>query len=275
LAARIDSAPSQAPFAGLAQGSKIEPSLVAGQPHHELFFVVQQPALGDALARRRFYDTRTISTVTQNLAGGGSITVAFDYFNAAERTIVFARLTTLRQALNTILADIGNTSPFGSTLTFTVWNRLTGQTQTRLRRWFGNGNALTDYQMHIVRMGFQRARNAFNGTLPFENDFEGDGYAWTLAGCDIHLRPDFWAETSIKTQIGTLLHEMTHKYHWTGDRGYFHDPASLAAGPPGGPRPLPTYWKGNDDNISFSVNQLIGNADTYAGFLMDFYLTGV
>ncbi|MBI2804257.1 MAG: cadherin-like domain-containing protein [Planctomycetes bacterium] len=274
LAARIDSAPSQAPFAGLAQGSKIEPSLVPGQPHNELFFVVSQPALGDALSRRRFYDTRTSGTVTQNLAGGGSITVAFDYFNANERNTVFARLTSLRQALNTILADIGNTTPFGSTLTFTVWNRLTEQTQTRLGRWFGNGNRLSDYQMHIVRMGFQRVRNAFNGTLPFENDFEGDAYAWTFVGCNIHLQPAFWAQaTSVKLQIGTILHEMTHKYHWTGDRGYFYE-TSLDAGPPGGPRPLPTYWKGDDD-VNLSVSQLIGNADTYAGFLMDFYLAGV
>ncbi len=264
LDARITSPPALVPFT-LLEGPKLAPTLIPPQPHFELeLFVVQQsPRLSDALERRRWYDARSSGTIP---GGGETFTLAYDYFTTDERDRLLDRLTTLRGALNTMLADLGGTDA--------SWLGLTGQTRERLRRWFGNGNALSDSEVRTVRSYFQAVRNAFDGTLKFENAFDDSYLGWAFPGWDIHLGLPFWApDFSAKNQIGTLLHEMVHRFNWVTDKGYFYS-ASLDPGPPGGPRPGPTYWLGAVD-VNLTWRQLQSNPDSYAGFMMDYYLPGV
>lgn len=146
--------------------------------------------------------------------------------------------------------------------------------QDRLSHWFispGDELRLNDQQYQRVYSVFRKVRYAMdNRTLNFENDFaDHDGErAWVLPlwfglSSDIHLRPIFYRE-SARRQVGILFHELTHLYAGTGDAGYF-DSGSL------GNVARPTY----NDRQRLTTGQLIGNADTYEGFLEDYFLADV
>src|SRR5204863_8184994 len=83
------------------------------------------------------------------------------------------------------------------------------------------------------------------------------GISWGTA-----LYPPFWIRTQ-RFQAASIFHELTHRYAWTHDKaGYIN------GGVIGDFTNLPTY-----DGIKDPQNSvLIGNADTYTGFLLENFL---
>ncbi len=241
---------------------------------------------------RRFYE-KPSGTVNATYSHNGNtyrFRVTYTYFSNAERDLLIARLGRLRAALAEIMAVLPapvyrrrGRGAIGPDTGLTDWARVNPAMQARLRRWFGNGQPLNNNDYGVVWRVFNNVLNAFNNrNLGFKNDFEANGteLAWAVPATwyDIHLRPAFY-DARPRQQIGTLFHELTHYYGWTDDHGYVDNESLTRIPVPVGRgafipirRPgLPTY----EDGRTLTVRQLVDNADTYEGFLEDFFLEDV
>src|SRR5262245_52624593 len=142
----------------------------------------------------------------------------------------------------------------------------------RLQKWFGRGvgNNITPDQLVRIRLVVRKVRDGLvRDTIPFVNVYNPRERSvvahvtrWPLTGEKVYLNyPLFWEGTPRRRAMD-LVHELTHYFADTDDHGYIRN--ALGDAPP-------TYEK-NGRAVEPTVDQLIDNADTYAGLLDEYYL---
>jgi hypothetical protein len=147
----------------------------------------------------------------------------------------------------------------------------------QIDRWFqgnaANEPAPTQQQAGTIRGNFQDVADGLDGyKIEYESDADTDG--WGM--CDfeyIYIRKYYFfgrnqTPATARDRFGTVIHELSHLLAWTGDAAYFRNPESLD-----NPN-MDVVWLDTADSeteINVTTAALIGNADSYAGFLSQFY----
>jgi RHS repeat-associated protein len=150
-------------------------------------------------------------------------------------------------------------------------------TMKRLELWFGNRQSLTPKQLDRIAGRLLAAYDRLSSgkteyKLQITKDDSGiadeEGPAYVTFNW-IYLRPEFFQNWPLKSQATMLIHEITHLYSpglgRTSDYGYYGSSIDWfgARGP--------TYRKGGV-GVTLTPAQLIDNADTYAGFIRQYYI---
>jgi hypothetical protein len=216
-------------------------------------------------------------------------TVEWYGFNLLERPELFDLIGDVRYAVGDVCDSLRTFSTdFGS---------LTPDMQARLRRWFlipDPPGFVGNFYLSRIRAVFESVKDAIdNRGLPFMNRGgpEPDGHCamsypfpWRVNGAWysklIVLYPNFWSRSD-RAKAGVIFHELTHLYAWTNDSlGYVdRDPSLARIDPrrPPGNHLDPVYWERQNEptytgDTTPTPDRLRSNADTYAGFLEDYYL---
>jgi hypothetical protein len=110
-----------------------------------------------------------------------------------------------------------------------------------------------------------------NNTITYRNKGAAPGYedyyGWNT-GAEIHMGALYFSGDA-RDRFGTVIHELTHfGPPGTGDAAYFDNPVAFENPYVG------VDWRDPDDTdypITVTTGELIDNADSYAGFLTQFY----
>jgi len=197
------------------------------------------------------------------------------FFTEEETATIAMELDAVRKAVNRVLVDLQAPDE---------------TTKARLARWFGG--PVSDEDLKIITKVFRYVQDGLDGkdtTHPKPRFKNVRGYIdndeYTIADTDpnpqvllvlpsggqTRLSRVFW-ELTPRRQAMALFHEMTHLFAVTGDYGYVV-PTTLdrdsndAALRPNGPK-----YKIKETPRNPTKAELLKNADTYAGFLADYYL---
>jgi hypothetical protein len=102
----------------------------------------------------------------------------------------------------------------------------------------------------------------------YYDDTQMEGYFGYVSGIpddyDVRIGTPYWAGTDMD-RFGTVIHELTHLYAGTADNGYFNNPGALSN--------QAIVYKDPDSGevVQLNTSKLLFNADTYAGYLTQYY----
>jgi hypothetical protein len=241
-------------------------------------FIPDAPSYPPVPASERAYQARLQTwrvgrTATQTFGTGfnfngntGSFRSTANWFTDADANTLSAQLAQVRAAITTILIDLAN---------YTIPNHRPPNTiEQNINRWFGNGNPLTGAQLAAVRRVFTQVaiRVDNNTTVYWDRSFDVSNWGQVSSNWfstyynSVQLGAPYFSEDSTpRDKIGTLIHELTHLYCNTEDYGYFDDPSSFT-------NPAVTYTK-RGVAVTLTPAQQVDNADSFAGFLAQYYLS--
>ncbi len=138
-----------------------------------------------------------------------------------------------------------------------------GSTQGVLSAAILSSQTLTPNQLSSIQKAYQAV---FNGLIsddtPFTDDPKDTGYGYS-DGVGVYTGQKYH-KANAKNQYATIIHELSHHYAQTDDNGYYFLPAADA--PRTDLSPV-TYT----DTLMVSTDELINNADSYAGFLTQYF----
>lgn len=209
---------------------------------------------------------RSITRINNN-DGTINLRITAHWFRPGDANQLAHYVSHIRSSISRILSDLTN---------YSIPNHAPiNQMEQRVNRWFGNGRALTNTQVIAVRRVFTAVRDGLdnNDTSFWDDslDYGGYGYVrwnWTSRNYRaVSLGRDYFdPDTNPGQRIGTLIHELCHLYGGCrGDAGYYDDPASLD------PNNAVTYHSRDGAGLTLTPDQQVGNADSFAGFLVQFY----
>jgi hypothetical protein len=209
--------------------------------------------------RTQFTTKRLNATVGDETA---SVRASFGWFREADADDVMAYLGAIRCAITRILEDFRGYDPT---------NRgRPSETEAKFNRWFGNGQQLNRRQFEKVWDVYTEVKNGIDtGTTTFYDKSDSVSYyGYTnLFFLSTHYRTialgrDYF-DGSRAEKIGTLIHEMTHLYAGTDDYGYYTEDSLDAANP--------VRYTLRRRSVTPNADQLVNNADSYAGLLVQYY----
>jgi hypothetical protein len=135
---------------------------------------------------------------------------------------------------------------------------------------------LTKAQLKTISTVFRIIRDGIDTNVTqWIDDQKYGGYGYVRrnpegTGRAIYIGRKYWARGD-QDRFGTVIHELAHLYGNKWDKGYFSNPTDVES------ETWPvTYWlpkaEGKGTRYVFlSPNQLIDNADSYAGLLTQYY----
>jgi hypothetical protein len=181
----------------------------------------------------------------------------FTFFGALETMRQIARVRTSLEAANAWLT--------AEALLFPVISPSTS-------RWFVNNAAAFDYA--TVLTGFRDVKDGLdNNRTSYYDDPDSTiyGYVTGIPGdWDVYVGQKYWTGAAGanlgKERFGTIIHELSHFYAGTADWGYFNNPGALNG--------LAIVWDDPDNPgvaVVLTTAQLMANADSYAGYLTQYY----
>jgi hypothetical protein len=229
--------------------------------------------------RRAWYAARSSGTMRRTYRRDGQqyqVELRYTNFSNEELETVWARVGDVRYALGRVLNDIrlgGRGENIDhSPMATTYFDRLSFPVRASLRRLFCRGmwEPITNLDLFCIRDIFERAAMAIDVGLRVLNDPVDDGNwaQWDYDNHVIRIKPAFYTQLSPRLQAGNIIHEVTHIFG-TVDFGYVvRDSYSHGA-----LRGIGPSYVRNGNPVTLTSLQLRNNADTYAWFLFDYYLT--
>jgi hypothetical protein len=219
-------------------------------------------ALG--IARRQWEQGRIESWSGFMEAFGVRVNAATRWFNPAEESELLRFFAQIRSRFPQIEADLAS---YGT-------RNPVNDIEHRVNRWFGNGAALERAQINMVRDRFRRVREGIdNNSTTFWDDSDSlsvygqVNYWWTSNRYHtIQLGSKYFAGRPVE-KIATIIHELTHLYGNTRDAGYYADVLLVN-------RQNPVAYEHPETGaaIALPTAQQVNNADSYAGFVTEFYI---